>query len=139
MNLTKNFTLEELIKSDTAEKYKISNIPNQTEIENLKAVCEKILQPLRDKFGAIRVTSGYRCRTLNTKLNGSSTSNHLYGYAVDIQPKKADFMEVYNYIVNNFIFDECFFEKSKTAKWLHIAYRRNLTNRKKRNSNYITF
>lgn len=86
MKLTQNFTLEELIKSDTANKYNIDNSPNEKTISTLKSLCENILQPIRDKLGkAIIVTSGYRCEKLNKKVGGVSTSQHVKGEAADIE------------------------------------------------------
>ena len=60
MNLTRNFTLSELIKSDTAIRKGINNNPNAEQIEKLKALCENILQPVRDHFGRVKITSGFR-------------------------------------------------------------------------------
>lgn len=84
--LSENFTLEEMIKSDTAKKYNINNQPSKEEIDNLKRLVHDILQPIRDKYGyPITVTSGYRCSQLNSKVGGSKTSQHLKGQAVDIK------------------------------------------------------
>lgn len=85
MDLTQNFTLEELIKSDTANKYKIDNSPDEKIIKNLKLLCENILQPIRDRYAKpITVTSGYRCDKLNKKVGGVKTSQHLNGEAADL-------------------------------------------------------
>ena len=62
MNLSRNFTLQELIKSDTAIRLDINNNPNSGQIEKLKALCENILQPVRDHFGRVKVTSGFQPR-----------------------------------------------------------------------------
>lgn len=87
MNLSKNFTLEELVHSDTALANHIDNTPSAMVLENLTRVARTLLQPIRDAYGkAILVTSGYRCKTLNDKVGGSKTSQHLTGCAVDIQP-----------------------------------------------------
>jgi len=64
MELTRNFTLQELTKSDTAIRHGIDNNPNADQIEKLKILCEKILQPVRDHFGRVKVTSGFRRRNL---------------------------------------------------------------------------
>lgn len=83
--LSENFTLEELLVSSTAVKYGIDNTPNATVKANLTMLCKKLLQPIRDKYGkSIIVTSGYRCPTLNTKIGGSRTSQHMKGQAADI-------------------------------------------------------
>ena len=85
MNITKNFTLEELTHSSTATRYNIVNTPNDAELNNLTKLCETILQPIRDKYGnAIVVSSGYRCPRLNKQIKGSPTSQHMKGEAADI-------------------------------------------------------
>ena len=60
MNLTRNFTLSELTKSDTAIRKVINNNPNAEQVEKLKELCENILQPVRDHFGRVKITSGFR-------------------------------------------------------------------------------
>ena len=136
MNL--NFTITELCKSDKAQKNNISNIPQLTSIyDNMLNLIVYLLQPVRDKFGYIQVTSGYRCEQSNKLVKGVYNSNHLYGCAVDIIPKKATFKQVYDYVINNLDYDECFIERNSVGtKWLHLAYRHN-NNRKKHNSEYL--
>jgi hypothetical protein len=80
MNLSKNFSLAELCNSHTAKKLGIDNTPNEIQIENLRYLCLKVLQPLRDNKGkAINITVGFRNRKLNNAVGGSSTSFHLKG------------------------------------------------------------
>ena len=133
-----NFTITELIKSDTAKRNNINNIPSDLKVyDNLLSLIFYLLQPIRNKFGAITVTSGYRNKDLNKLVGGVSTSNHLKGFACDIIPQKATFKQVYDYIVKNLDYDECFIEKNKLGKrWLHIAYRHG-NNRKKHSSSYL--
>ena len=131
-----NFSISELCKSDIATKNGILNIPSLECCDHLLELIFYLLQPLRDKFGAIKITSGYRCYTLNKKVGGVYNSNHLYGFAADIVPQNATFKQVYDFIVQLLDYDECFIEKSSTSKWLHIAYRKG-RNRKKCNPNYI--
>ena len=69
MELTRNFTLSELTKSDTAIRKGINNNPNAEQIEKLKTLCEKILQPVRDHFGRVKVTSGFRSPELCVALS----------------------------------------------------------------------
>ena len=76
MNLSRNFTLQELIKSDTAIRRGIDNNPNADQIEKLKALCENILQPVRDHFGRVKVTSGFRYMELCTAIGSSVNSQH---------------------------------------------------------------
>lgn len=82
----KFFTLNELIKSDAAKRSKINNTPNKQEENNLIALVENILDPLREAYGKpIIVTSGFRCERLNKLVNGSKTSQHRTGQAADIR------------------------------------------------------
>ena len=85
MKLTENFTLKELTKSDTAIRKGISNEPNTDEIEKLKLLCETILQPVRDKFGPVTVTSGYRSPELCQAIGSSVNSQHTKAEAVDFE------------------------------------------------------
>ena len=85
MNLSKNFTLSELTYSNAADSYNIENTPGRLELENLKKLCNEILQPIRDKFGkSIYVNSGYRNPKVNRLVKGSASSQHLTGEAADI-------------------------------------------------------
>lgn len=82
----KYFTIKELTKSSTAVQYKIDNSPSQDIINNLEALVNNILDPLREAYGRpIIVTSGYRCQALNTKVKGAKTSQHVLGQAADIK------------------------------------------------------
>ena len=83
MNLSRNFTLQELIKSDTAIRLGIDNNPNDDQIEKLKALCENILQPVRDHFGRVKVTSGYRSPELCQAIGSSVNSQHAKSEAAD--------------------------------------------------------
>ena len=76
MKLSRNFTLQELIKSDTAIRLDINNNPNSGQIEKLRLLCENILQPVRDHFGRVKVTSGFRSEQLCTKIGSSINSQH---------------------------------------------------------------
>lgn len=136
MNL--NFSLKELIHSDIAKQNNIDNTPNIEQCDNLLNLIFYCLQPIRDKIGKkIKVTSGFRCEMVNFFAGGKVTSNHRNGCAADIIPEDKNFKAIYDYVVNNLDYDECFIEtNSRGAKWLHIAYRKN-NNRKKHNPKYI--
>ena len=91
MELTKNFTLEELTASSTARARKIDNTPGESHVANLRKLAETILQPVRDKWGKpVVITSGYRCPALNKAVGGVATSQHLNGEAADINLGKAN-------------------------------------------------
>ena len=86
MTLTKNFTSEEMTASCTAKRLGLKNCPNSYVMGNLRRLCENILQPIRDEWGApIIVGSGYRCTQLNAAVGGVVNSDHLYGCAADIK------------------------------------------------------
>jgi zinc D-Ala-D-Ala carboxypeptidase len=86
MELSKSFTLNELTKSQEATRLGIENIPNEEHIENLKILCEKILQPLRDYYGMpVSISSGYRSVALCEAVGSSSKSQHTKGQAADFE------------------------------------------------------
>ena len=86
MNLTANFTLAEMVKSETALRHNMDNTPGETEIENLKQLCEQVLQPVRNHFQTgVKVNSGFRHPEVNAKVGGSKTSDHCKGQAADIE------------------------------------------------------
>ena len=85
MKLSRNFTLQELIKSDTAIRKGIDNNPNADQIEKLKTLCETILQPVRDHFGRVKVTSGYRSSDLCLAIGSSVNSQHAKAEAADFE------------------------------------------------------
>ena len=136
MELTKNFSLEEMLRSDTAKRCGITNKPKAEEetevVENLKALCVEVLQPLRDFLGKpVVVSSGYRCRELNEKVGGVSNSQHLTGEAADIRVKdRRELIEIMRFIMDDTVFDQLIREKSATGEWVHVSYKRNGNNRK---------
>jgi zinc D-Ala-D-Ala carboxypeptidase len=86
MNLTQNFTLSEMTKSETALRFGMDNTPTSSEIENLRILCENVLQPVRNYYGmGVKVNSGFRHPLVNAKVNGSATSDHCKGFAADIE------------------------------------------------------
>jgi len=85
MKLTRNFTLEELTRSDTAVRKNIDNTPNAKAMENITEIAKTVLQPIRSAWGKpIVVISGFRCYRLNRAMGGAKYSDHRYGAAVDI-------------------------------------------------------
>ena len=126
MKLTENFTLEELTASRTADKYNIDNTPTAAEVENLKRLCVDILQPIRNEIDKqLTVTSGYRCRELNKKVGGVSTSQHVTGDAADItlHSKQAN-NKLFNVIVEMIRQEKITVGQlinEKGGEWLHIS------------------
>ena len=85
MKLSENFTLQELTKSDTAIRLGIPNEPNSDQIAKLQNLCETLLQPVRDKFGPVIITSGFRSTDLCVKIGSSINSQHSKAEAVDFE------------------------------------------------------
>ena len=111
MNLSRNFTLSELIKSDTAIRGKgINNNPNAEQIEKLKALCENILQPVRDHFGRVKVTSGFRSVELCTAIGSSANSQHAKAEAADFEVIGVDNAELADWIYKNLEPDQLILE-----------------------------
>ena len=121
----KFFTIKELTKSDTAKRRGITNIPNKEEENNLIALVENILDPLREAYGKpIIVTSGYRCEELNRLVGGSKNSQHRVGMAVDIRTIPDTVEEnkkLYDLIISlNLPFDQLINEHN--FDWVHVSY-----------------
>ena len=121
----KHFTLKELIKSDTAIRKGIKNIPNRQEEQNLNALVDKILDPLREAYKKpIIVTSGFRCEELNRLVGGSKTSQHRTGQAVDIRTipdTPEENKKLYDLIIKlNLPFDQLINEYN--FDWVHVSF-----------------
>ncbi|KYC47872.1 MAG: Peptidase M15 [Candidatus Methanofastidiosum methylothiophilum] len=130
MKLSKNFTLEEFTKSQVAIRHGIPNTPSPEEIENLKALCENIIQPVRDHLGeAIFISSGYRSQALNTAIGGALGSQHQKGEAADLESR--DNSKLFFAILSNGNFDQLIWEfgDDNAPAWVHVSYRRDGKNR----------
>ena len=126
MNLSRNFTLQELIKSDTAIRLDINNNPNSGQIEKLKALCENILQPVRDHFGRVKVTSGFRSEQLCIKIGSSVNSQHAKAEAADFEVMGTDNAELADWINKNLDYDQLILEfytpGEPNSGWIHCSY-----------------
>ena len=126
MKLSHNFTLAELTKSETAIRRGINNTPSDSVVENLQRLVTNVLQPIRDKFGPLIVTSGYRSAQLNVAIGGSPTSDHVLGKAADIEAPGLDNKQLAVYIKDNFKFTqlilEFYTEGEPNSGWVHVSY-----------------
>ena len=136
MKLSKNLSLSECTKSNTANRLGINNTPDDEWIvENLKGIAEEVFQPIRNAFKCpIYVSSGYRSEELNRAIGGSVRSQHVQGRALDLD---ADVFggctngEIFQYILNNLTFDQLIWEfgDQDNPDWVHVSYVRDGVNR----------
>ena len=126
MNLSRNFTLSELTKSDTAIRRGINNNPNAEQVEKLKALCENILQPVRDHFGRVKVTSGFRSVALCLAIGSSERSQHANAEAADFECPGVDNAELADWIHKNLTYDQLILEfytpGEPNSGWIHCSW-----------------
>ena len=124
--MSKYFTLQEMLRSETALRKKIDNSPSFEIVRNLEGLAE-FLDQLREAWGSgIRVSSGYRCPSLNSAVGGVTNSAHQYGNAVDIVPvngRQSDFEAFLKKWLVGKKFDQCIWETSKSSggRWVHFS------------------
>jgi len=134
--LSKNFSLKEMINSATASRLNILNEPTNIHQDNLKALCENILEPLREYYESrpIIISSGFRSPALCMKLGSSHTSQHCQGEAVDFSIPAFDNKNVASHIKNNFDFDQLILEYYEDgipdSGWIHVSFKKDGSNRK---------
>ena len=143
MNLTANFTLSEMVKSETALRHDMDNTPGEAEIASLRLLCEKILQPVREHYGkGVKVNSGYRHPEVNAKVGGSKTSDHCKGQAADIEIPGIPNADLAIWIMDNLEYTQLILEfytpgGPPDSGWVHVSYdpanlkKQNLTATKK--------
>ena len=125
--ISKNFTWEEFVASDTAKRLGIINqITDWDARDNIIALVENVLQPLRDAYGKpITINSGYRCAELNKKVGGVATSQHTKGQAADIciDGDLTKGRRWFDYIKAHLQFDQLIWEHDKSGTyWIHVSY-----------------
>lgn len=132
IQLSRHFRLSEFTRSATAIRYGIDNEPDIETVEALQSLCVNVLEPLRERFGVIRITSGYRCLRLNEKIGGSRTSQHLLGEAADIHVGSIDTARKYfNFVRDNLDYDQMLLEmKGGRVHCLHVSYSAGRVNRR---------
>ena len=134
MRLSKNFTLNELTYSSTALRCGIGNEPSKEGILKLTLLATSVLQLLRDRIGALRITSGYRSPQLSEAIGSSSNSQHCRYEAVDLQYVKLgkmDNLAIYNALIDlDLDYDQCILEFGKNTEyvdgepaWIHLSWK----------------
>ena len=126
MKLTAHFALSEFTRSESAKREGLDNTPTPEHLENLKTLCEKVLEPIRLKYGSINISSGYRGKMLNHFIGGSVSSDHCLGRAADIDMDDSGTgvtnKEIFEYIKDNLEIDQLINEFNYS--WIHVGYRK---------------
>ena len=126
VTLSKNFTLTEFTKSQTALRLGIDNTPSDEHLDAAKLLFENVVQPVRDHFGPTVINSGYRGPALNEAIGGAATSQHCRGEAVDIECPGVPNHEVAEWIQNNLEYDQLILEfytlGIPDSGWVHVSY-----------------
>ena len=127
VRLSKNFSLQEYTKSQTATRQGLDNTPNEDHMASAKLLFENVVQKVRDHFGVTVINSGYRGPALNTAVGGSSNSQHCKGEAVDIECPGTSNYDVAKWIEDNLDFDQLILEfytpGIPDSGWVHVSYK----------------
>jgi zinc D-Ala-D-Ala carboxypeptidase len=128
MKLSEHLDLSEVIRSESAKRNGISNMPTPEHIQNFKLLADHIFEPIREHFNVpIRISSGYRSKELNAIIPGSSkTSDHCFGRAIDIDNDGTSITnnQIFYFIKDNLKFKQLIFEfpVNGKASWVHVSY-----------------
>ncbi len=133
MKLSKNFSLNELTKSQTAIRMGIDNTSDTEQLVNLVVLVQQILQPCREQFGSISINSGLRVLELNRAIGSSDKSQHCKGEASDFEAYSTSNRRLAEWIEGNLEFDQLILEypgSDPRDGWVHCSYKRDGGNRK---------
>lgn len=117
MELSRNFQVSELMVTETG----LYNTPGQAELEKLLFLATYILQPIRNVFGPIKVTSGFRCKQVNERIGGAKNSQHVFGEAADFIPLQAPLEDVFAWIKDNLVYGQVILEDKNGKRWIHVS------------------
>jgi hypothetical protein len=125
--LSTNFSLHELSKSETALRMGFDNTPDEEATENLRLLCEKVLQPVRDHYGkGVKVNSAYRSPESNAAVGGSKTSDHCKGMAADIEIPGVANADLAQWIMDNLDYTQLILEfytpGIPDSGWVHVSF-----------------
>lgn len=125
-DLSQNFSISEMIKSQTALRHGIDNWPDEKSLLNIDYLANAVLQPIRDNFGAVYISSGFRCLKLNRILGSKDSSQHIRGEAADIEIWALDNRKLAVWINENLIFDQLILEFydgiNPRSGWVHVSF-----------------
>jgi len=134
-HMSAHFTLQEMTQSQTALRQGIDNTPSEAHIASLKALCDNVLEPVRDHYKrAVIVSSGYRSKALCKAIGSKPTSQHAKGEAADFEVPGVSTLELAQYIRDHLDFDQLILEyydaQDPASGWVHCSYRADGKNRK---------
>lgn len=125
--LSPHFSYREMTRSETAARRGLKNTPGPAELEALELLCAKVLEPIREKFGPVRVTSGYRSPAVNKAVGGSGTSQHCRGQAADIECPAVDNVTLARWVRDHLWFDQLILEfytpGDPRSGWVHVSFK----------------
>ena len=133
MKLSKNFSLKELTRSQTAIRKGIDNTPDTEQLVNLAVLVQQVLQPCREQFGSISINSGLRVVELNRAIGSSDKSQHCKGEAADFEAYSISNRRLAEWIEGHLEFDQLILEypgSDPRDGWVHCSYKRDGSNRK---------
>ena len=123
-----------MVKSQSGDRAGIDNLPPAAHRESLRALCSRVLEPVRKRFGVVMITSGYRCTALNKLMGGAASSQHQYGEASDFEVPGVPNQDVALWIEGTLDFDqlilECYKPGIPNSGWVHVSYKAHGPNRK---------
>jgi zinc D-Ala-D-Ala carboxypeptidase len=126
-NISKHVSYKEGVRSNTALRLGIENVPNDEQLKNMGVVASEVFEPLREWVGGpIKINSFFRCYKLNKAIGGSKTSQHMSGQAMDIDDTfgwKTN-TEMFNYVKDNLDFDQMIWEfgDDDNPDWVHVSF-----------------
>ena len=133
MKLSKNFSLKELTRSQTAIRKGIDNTPDTEQLVNLAVLVQQVLQPCREQFGSISINSGLRVLELNRAIGSGDKSQHTKGEAADFEAYSTSNRRLAEWVEGNLEFDQLILEypgSDPKDGWVHCSYKRDGSNRK---------
>ena len=124
--MDRQVSLKELLFSETATRLGIDNTPTDQILINLQTLIYEVIEPIINKFGDIKITSGYRSPELCKAIGSSTTSQHTLGQAVDCEVLGVPNKDLADWVVNHLEFDQCILEfwkpEETNSGWVHISY-----------------
>lgn len=130
--ISPHISYKEAIYSQTAVRKGLDNTPSSVELDNMKYVATECFEPIRNHFGrAIPVSSFFRNKKVNAAIGGSSTSDHIKGFSIDMDVDVYDDdtftnKHIFEWAKENLVFDQLIWEfgDDDNPAWVHISKRK---------------